>query len=103
MRFLTKENTNVNSTALMISPKKIKTIGDRCLRQKSEEVEFDKDEMAKLYAEMCQAMWMSNGIGLAAPQIGINKRVIIVDETTEEHGQYAVSYTHLTLPTTVQV
>ena len=57
----------------MISPKKIKTIGDRCLRQRSEEVEFDKDEMAKLYAEMCQAMWMANGIGLAAPQIGINK------------------------------
>ena len=73
----------------MISPKKIKTIGDRCLRQKSEEVEFDKDEMAKLYAEMCQAMWTADGIGLAAPQIGINKRVIVVDETTEEHGRYA--------------
>ena len=39
----------------MISPKMIRTIGDRCLRQKSEEVEFDKDEMALLYAEMCQA------------------------------------------------
>ena len=50
---------------LMISPKKIKTIGDRCLRQKSEEVEFDKDEMEKLHAEMCQAMWMADGIGLA--------------------------------------
>ena len=75
--------------APMISPKKIKTIGDRCLRVKSEEVEFDKDEMTKLYAEMCQAMWMANGIGLAAPQIGVNKRVIIVDETTEEHGKYA--------------
>ena len=75
--------------ALMISPKKIKTIGDRCLRQKSEEVEFDKDEMTKLHAEMCQAMWMADGIGLAAPQIGINKRVIIVDESTEEHGKYA--------------
>ena len=71
----------------MISPKKIKTIGDRCLRQKSEEVEFDKDEMEKLHAEMCQAMWMADGIGLAAPQIGINKRVIIVDESTEEHGK----------------
>ena len=27
-------------------------------QQKSEEVEFDKDEMTKLHAEMCQAMWM---------------------------------------------
>ena len=57
--------------ALMISPKKIKTIGDRCLRQKSEEVEFDKDEMEKLYAEMCQAMWMADGIGLALSLIHI--------------------------------
>ena len=39
--------------------------------------------------DMCDAMWEADGIGLAAPQIGINKRVIIVDETTEEHGKYA--------------
>ena len=63
----------------MISPKKIKTIGDRCLRQKSEEVEFDKDEMAKLYAEMCQAMWMSNGIGLAATQVDFHVRLVVMD------------------------
>jgi len=68
---------------------KIKTIGDRCLRQKSEEVEFDKKEMSELYDQMCEAMWASDGIGLAAPQVGINKRVIVVDETTEEHGKYA--------------
>ena len=75
----------------MISPKttKIKTIGDRCLRQKSEEVVFEKDAMNELYMQMCDAMWAEKGIGLAAPQIGINKRVIIVDETTEEHGRYA--------------
>ena len=73
----------------MTSPKKIKTIGDRCLRVISEEVVFDKKEMTELYKDMCDAMWEANGIGLAAPQIGINKRVIIVDETTEEHGKYA--------------
>ena len=73
----------------MISPKKIKTIGDRCLRVISEEVVFDKKEMTELYKDMCDAMWEADGIGLAAPQIGINKRVIIVDETTEEHGKYA--------------
>ena len=73
----------------MTSPKKIRTIGDRCLRVTSEEVVFDKKEMAELYKDMCDAMWEADGIGLAAPQIGINKRVIIVDETTEEHGKYA--------------
>jgi len=73
----------------MTSPKKIKTIGDRCLRVTSEEVVFDKKEIAELYTDMCDAMWEADGIGLAAPQIGINKRVILVDETTEEHGRYA--------------
>ena len=70
---------------------KIKRIGDRCLRLTSEEVVFDKNEIHKLFTDMCEAMYEEDGIGLAAPQIGINKRVIIVDETTEEHGRY----THL--------
>ena len=87
MRFLTKENMNVNSKAPMISPKKIKTIGDRCLRQKSEEVEFDKNEMELLYAEMCQAMWMSDGIGLAAPQIGISKQLAVI-RINEDNERY---------------
>ena len=68
---------------------KIRTIGDRCLRVKSEEVEFDKERIGKLYKDMCDTMWEANGIGLAAPQIGINERIIIIDETTEEHGRYA--------------
>ena len=70
---------------------KIKRIGDRCLRVKSEDVVFEKNEIHKLFTDMCDAMYEEDGIGLAAPQIGINKRVIIVDETTEEHGRY----THL--------
>ena len=70
---------------------KIKRIGDRCLRLTSEEVVFDKNEIHKLFTDMCEAMYEEDGIGLAAPQIGINKRVIIVDETTEAHGRY----THL--------
>ena len=68
---------------------KIRTIGDRCLRVKSEEVEFDKERIGKLYKDMCDTMWEADGIGLAAPQIGINERIIIIDETTEEHGRYA--------------
>ena len=61
---------------------KIKRIGDRCLRVKSEDVVFEKNEIHKLFMDMCESMYEEDGIGLAAPQIGINKRVIIVDETT---------------------
>ena len=66
---------------------KIRTIGDRCLRVKSEEVEFDKERIGKLYKDMCDTMWEANGIGLAAPQVGINERIIIIDETTEKYGR----------------
>tara|TARA_B100000029_G_scaffold288305_1_gene282113 strand:- start:426 stop:899 length:474 start_codon:yes stop_codon:yes gene_type:complete len=61
---------------------------DPLLRKKSERV-TDFDPIPELFEQMKKAMYNANGIGLAAPQIGVLKQVIIVDETTEEHGQYA--------------
>ncbi len=49
------------------------------LRNVSEKVEvFDKDLQAFL-SEMARAMYRYDGIGLAAPQVGVNKRIIVVD------------------------
>lgn len=49
------------------------------LRKVSEKVEvFDKDLRAFL-SEMAKAMYRYDGIGLAAPQVGVNKRIIVVD------------------------
>ncbi len=52
---------------------------DPILRKVSEEVtEFDED-LQRFLSEMAKAMYRYDGIGLAAPQVGVNKRIIVVD------------------------
>ena len=63
----------------------IKTIGDDCLRVMSEEVSIIDDTIHQLYDKMSDAMYKYEGIGLAAPQIGINKRVITIDQEGEAY------------------
>jgi len=58
---------------------KIRIIGDEVLRQVASEVdEFDED-LARLAEEMIEVMHDSDGIGLAAPQVGISKRILVMD------------------------
>lgn len=52
------------------------------LRKKSTPIdadEFGSDDLQKLIVELKQTMATENGVGIAAPQIGVHKRVIIVD------------------------
>jgi peptide deformylase len=46
-------------------------------------VNFDGD-LAKLVADMFETMYAANGVGLAAPQIGIPKRLCVIDVTSGE-------------------
>jgi len=52
---------------------------DPILRQKSELLEKVDDELRKLLDDMLETMYAAPGIGLAAVQIGILKRLIVVD------------------------
>jgi peptide deformylase len=45
--------------------------------------EFDGD-LEKLVADMFETMYAANGVGLAAPQIGISKRLSVIDITSGE-------------------
>jgi peptide deformylase len=57
----------------------IRTFGDPVLRTKAEEVvEFD-DGIRRLAEDMLETMYDAPGVGLAAPQIGILRRVIVFD------------------------
>ena len=58
--------------AIITEPNKI-------LRQVSQPVESVGDEERKLMKDMLETMYDSNGIGLAAIQIGIPKRIIVMD------------------------
>lgn len=46
--------------------------------------EFDTPELHKLIEDMFDSMYAARGVGLAAPQIGIGKRVAVIDVTSGE-------------------
>ena len=58
---------------------KVRLYGDSVLRKKSKEVEKVDKEIKKLLDNMAETMYRNKGVGLAAPQVGILKRAIIVD------------------------
>jgi peptide deformylase len=64
--------------------KKILTEPDIFLRQISHEVEKVDDDIRKLMDDMLETMYAAPGIGLAAIQIGVPKRVIVIDLSKEK-------------------
>jgi peptide deformylase len=46
--------------------------------------EFDTPELHKLVEDMFESMYAARGVGLAAPQIGLGKRIAVIDVTTGE-------------------
>lgn len=60
---------------------RITKLGEEILRQKCEPVKPEEinDEMRALFEEMFETMVSANGIGLAAPQVGIAKRFFVID------------------------
>ena len=57
----------------------IREDGDDILRKKTREVEVVDDRIRELLDDMVETMHQYNGVGLAAPQVGILKRVIVID------------------------
>ncbi len=60
-------------------PLEIRTLGDRALRQSAKRVAKVDQEVRQTVREMLQTMYSADGIGLAAPQVAINKQIIVVD------------------------
>jgi len=62
-----------------ITPATIRLYGDSVLRRKSREVKEISGDIQKLINNMAKLMYKNKGLGLAAPQVGMLKRVIIAD------------------------
>ena len=72
--------------------REIKILGDPVLREVAEEVEELSDGVRALVRDMFETMYLAEGIGLAAPQVGVSERVIIVDlGEADEDGAGAVA------------
>ncbi len=66
--------------------RKIVTIGDETLRKHCKPQEkFDK-RLAVLLKDMADTMYKAEGVGLAAPQVGILRRAAVVDVTPDRSG-----------------
>ncbi len=58
--------------------------GDPVLEKSAAPVEVFDDELRKLLDDMFESMYAAHGVGLAAPQIGISRRIAVIDVTFKE-------------------
>lgn len=57
----------------------IKKIGDPILKEKAVPVEKIDSNIRHLLDDMAETMYKAEGVGLAAPQVGVSKRIIVID------------------------
>ena len=63
----------------MAAPYEIRLIGDPVLRQRATEITDVDGKLAQLAEDMLTTMYEAPGLGLAAPQVGVQKRLFVYD------------------------
>ena len=63
----------------MASPYKVRVFGDPVLRKVADEVSEVDGKLVKLVDDMLETMYDEPGIGLAAPQVGVSRRLFVYD------------------------
>ncbi len=69
-----------------MATRKIVTIGDEALRKVCRPQQKFDFRLAILLKDLADTMYKSNGVGLAAPQVGILRRVAVIDVTEDHSG-----------------
>jgi len=65
--------------------RQIRLLGDPVLREKCRPVETVDEDLRELIEDLRETMYEADGIGLAAPQVGVPLRVFVYDVREEEH------------------
>ena len=65
----------------------VRTLGAAVLREKAQAIPAVTAEVRELAVEMTRAMRAYDGIGIAAPQVGISKRLVVFDIPAPEEGK----------------
>ncbi len=68
----------------------VRLLGDPILRASAERVKQVDDEIRTLVEDMFETMYAEEGVGLAAPQVGVGLRVIVVDPREPEVQPFAL-------------
>jgi peptide deformylase len=63
----------------MAAPYVIRVFGDPVLKQRAAEITDVDGRLAKLAQDMVETMYAAPGAGLAAPQVGVQKRLFVYD------------------------
>ena len=66
----------------------IRTIGDEVLTKECKPVTEMTERTAELIEDMFETMYATGGVGLAAPQVGIRKQIVVID--VEDGNQYVL-------------
>ena len=64
--------------------KRVLQYGEKSLREPSKEVHKVSKKIQELVQDLLETMYAKNGVGLAAPQIGVNLRVFVIDVSKNE-------------------
>ena len=64
----------------------IRVIGDEILYKRSKEVKEVTEKTRQLVEDMFETMYEAEGVGLAAPQVGILKRIVVIDVSEEQNS-----------------
>lgn len=75
----TATQLQVEKRKLKNPPLDIHVLGDRVLRQGTKRISQINGELRQLIRDMLQSMYSADGIGLAAPQVAVQKQLIVVD------------------------
>ena len=68
--------------------RQVRTIGDDILRKECKPVKEITPRIAELIEDMFETMYEANGVGLAAPQVGVLKQIVVMD--VDDGNQYVL-------------
>ncbi len=74
-----QKNCKLREEKKQMAIREIRLKGDEILRKKCKEVKEITPKITTLLDDMADTMYQANGVGLAAPQVGILKRVVVID------------------------
>ncbi len=65
---------------------------DRVLKQQAKKITRFDSAVRKLAQDMLDTMYENNGVGLAAPQVGVSKRIMVIDISTSEEPSQPIVF-----------
>ncbi|APD48426.1 peptide deformylase [Synechococcus sp. SynAce01] len=82
----TSRGVQVPKQVLDSPPLTIRTLGDQTLRQPAKRISKVDDSVRELARNMLRSMYSAHGIGLAAPQVGVHKQLLVIDLDPENQA-----------------